>query len=621
MNFLKIAVVYLIVFHYFASYASSKIDSLSNLCLIDSSNIYLDSLYRNYKNISFRSNVIDIKILYAQKAYSIASSQGDKLKMASSNLLLARVYKIEGNLLDALFYVEEAQRLYIEMMDIEGVADCLFRKAGIYQKNKEFDKSNETYLIAIEELLIFDSLRCAAAICNLGELYREWGKPNKALSKLQKADSLFTQLNNISSTAYTKGNIGLVYIDLNKPDSAKVNLHKAIAILEPTGDNYAVSAYLEGLARLAIADGDLEKAEQLAQKSLRLANEYGLKEQIRDASLCLSSIYSRTQNYKEAYHHHYNYVIYRDSLVNEDTIREIANLRTKYEVAQKQKEVDDLQNKKSKQQLLLVALLIILVLLGIHIFYLYKNRKLRNRDKLLLEEQRNALLKSNDTKNKFFSILSHDLRSPIATFNSYAELLNYYINTNEIEQLPKLVQELERSSSSVMHLLDNLLQWGMVQMQNIKIEQQQIKVIQVFKEELHHLNSIALAKDIQIQSNIATDIELFVDKAYFAMTLRNLISNAIKFTPKGGFVCVSTYRENNSVIIKVADSGVGLDEDAFKLRLKSGEILSTYGTNNEKGLGLGMQLVCSFINSHNGSIDVESKLGKGATFILHLPMV
>ncbi len=609
----------MIVFHFFS--VNANIDSLIYFCNKDSGQVSWKLLYSRYKEISFYSNEVAIKISYANKAHLLAQHYGDHVLEGSALVLLSRGYQLAGNNINALLALDKAQVKHEIVGFREGVADCLFRKAGVYQKINGFAKSEETYLVAIDELLELDSLRCAAAICNLGELYREWGKPNKALSKLQKADSLFTQLNNISSTAYTKGNIGLVYIDLNKPDSAKVNLHKAIAILEPTGDNYAVSAYLEGLARLVIADGDLEKAEQLAQRSLRLANEYGLKEQIRDASLCLSSIYSSTQNYKEAYHHHNNYVIYRDSLVNEDTIREIANLRTKYEVAQKQKEVDDLQNKKSKHQLLLVALLIILVLLGIHIFLLYKNRKQRNRDKLLLEEQRNALLKSNDTKNKFFSILSHDLRSPIATFNSYAELLNYYINTNEIEQLPKLVQELERSSSSVMHLLDNLLQWGMVQMQNIKIERQQIKVIQVFKEELHHLNSIALAKDIQIQFNIATDIELFVDKAYFAMTLRNLISNAIKFTPKGGFVCVSTYRENNSVIIKVADSGVGLDEDAFKLRLKSGEILSTYGTNNEKGLGLGMQLVCSFINSHNGSIDVESKLGKGATFILHLPMV
>ncbi|WP_282039034.1 tetratricopeptide repeat-containing sensor histidine kinase [Saccharicrinis aurantiacus] len=573
--------------------------------------------YRQYYENFYETDDPEMRFLFADSAYIIAKRIGDKEREARAILLKAITYRHKGDFLKAIDLSQISLDLYSNLNDNEGIAACYQEIATLYHKNNEQNNAVNSYFKALNLYEILnDTLHSASVNLNLGECMRLCNKFDSALYYYKRAYDLFDEIDFVYGLGYTEGNIGLVYIELSQIDSAKVKLIKGMEILKSFNDNYAISSYYEGLARVFLMEGDFYQAQESANKSMTLAKEHGLLEQIRDTYLTLSKIYSAEIEYERAYNSHCQYVIFKDSINNEETVRKIANLRTKYEVAQKQKEVDALVNQKERYTIIGISLFVVLFLLLAHVAHLYRNRRLRKRDATALAKQHKELEIANDTKNKFFSILSHDLRSPIATFNSYSEVLNYYLETNDYEQIPQLAKELERSSASVVQLLDNLLQWGVIQMKNIKINKVNVPILQVFQEELIHIQPIANSKDIQIQSNIASDLELHVDKPFFAMTMRNLISNSLKFTKVGGFITVSAYREKDHIIVKVADTGIGLEVADFKKRLCSGDIASTYGTNNEKGLGLGLQLVCNFIESHGAEIDVESIIGKGTTFIL-----
>jgi len=595
----------------------SKLDSL--LVLKNKESIREDSklLFDIFYEISFSSKYPEQKGLYADSAFIVANLNGSIIDQAAARVLKSTQYLWEKDLAKALKVLQEADQLYSKAEMLEGRGMVAYRLGDIYLKVRDYPNSEKWFK---ESIILLDSckdtIRLGASFSNFGELYRVWGKPQEAIRKFEQSEFLFQEIEYLQGVAYAKGNRGLVYIDLEEYDSAKVNINQALKVLVELDDSYSIASFEEGLARIHFAEGHYFKAIQSAQKSFKLAHAHGLKEQMRDASLTLANIYNVQKKYDKAYQKHCEYVVYRDSINNEETVRKIADLRTKYEVAQKQKEVDDLVNQKERYTIIGISLFVVLALLLAHVAHLYRNRRLRKHDAIILAKQHKELEIANDTKNKFFSILSHDLRSPIATFNSYSEVLNYYLETNDYEQIPQLAKELERSSASVVQLLDNLLQWGVIQMKNIKINKVNVPILQVFQEELIHIQPIANSKDIQIQSNIASDLELHVDKPFFAMTMRNLISNSLKFTKVGGFITVSAYREKDHIIVKVADTGIGLEVADFKKRLCSGDIASTYGTNNEKGLGLGLQLVCSFMESHGAEIDVESIIGKGTTFIL-----
>ncbi|GAF04469.1 tetratricopeptide repeat-containing sensor histidine kinase [Saccharicrinis fermentans] len=577
-----------------------------------------DSLaYQLCYNISYAANHPQTALKYAILAYQHSIKFGDLQNQAASKFLESYPYAAMGKLDKAIASLLEAKKLYTQSNSKSGIATCLLKLAGIYENNRDFQLSEHSYLKAIARLKVLeDSLKISIAHINLGELYRHTNKLNDALHHFNLAAHYQNDSLTNSTLAYIQGNIGLVYTAQNKLDSAKLLLNKAIEILALQNDNYATSSYLDGLAHIYLKKGQYNKAEQIAHKSLHLAEEYGLIEQMRDACLRLSDIYQVKKNYKKAYLHHKQYVRYRDSINNEETIRKIAQFNTKYLVAQKQKEVDKEKEEKERYITVTALSVSVLSLLLVLSFFGIKTNKERKRTNLKLEEQRKELEIANATKNRFFSILSHDLRSPLATFHSYSEIIEICAKNNEVEQLIMISQEMLSSSANLLDLLDNLLQWGVYQMETVRILPTAINLKEAVLTEIQHLHHVASKKQIDIRTHIDPELTTINDQAKLGITIRNLINNAIKFTAPQGTVTISTAVINNKVALKIADSGKGMTPEQKDSFLNSRIINSTYGTQNEKGVGLGLQLVCEFIKNSGASISVDSKLNKGTCFTI-----
>lgn len=233
------------------------------------------------------------------------------------------------------------------------------------------------------------------------------------------------------------------------------------------------------------------------------------------------------------------------------------------------------------------------------------------------------LQESNNSKDKFFSIIAHDLKSPFNSILGFMGILkNQYSEYGEEEKI-KMIDMVYKSAHRTYSLLENLLIWSRTQTNNVKYFPQKIDVITILNENIQLSENFAKNKNIKLNLNIEKPLEIYGDVEMTNVILRNLISNAIKFTNKGGVVTISAdyYGQNseNKIKISVKDTGVGINKENIERLFLISHNISTPGTNNEKGTGLGLILCKEFVKIHQGKIWVESEVGKGSVFHFTLP--
>ena len=238
------------------------------------------------------------------------------------------------------------------------------------------------------------------------------------------------------------------------------------------------------------------------------------------------------------------------------------------------------------------------------------------RDASLLEKQTEELTELNALKNKLFGIISHDLKAPMyALRNFFGEVQQNNMSARELKNMiPAVVNDLTYTTS----LMDNLLQWSKAQMQSNTVYPQRVDIGNSIQETLQLLRRQSEAKEIIIESESKEGIFGFMDKDMLNLVLRNLVSNAIKFTPKKGTIKIGVHENCTLVEVFVQDTGTGISPEALK-KINSNDFYSTKGTANESGTGLGLKLCKEFMVRNGGQLYIESKLGEGSTFSFSLP--
>jgi two-component system, sensor histidine kinase and response regulator len=234
----------------------------------------------------------------------------------------------------------------------------------------------------------------------------------------------------------------------------------------------------------------------------------------------------------------------------------------------------------------------------------------------LLEEQTLQLVELNAVKNRLFSVISHDLKTPIYSLrNLFKSMHDTDLPATEVKlYVPEILTDLNYTIS----LMENLLQWAKSQMQGDNINQQLINIGDLMDEVKHMLRLQAQNKKIYVNTKTDKPIYIYADKDMMNLVLLNLMSNAIKFTAPNGEVSVSALVKNETVEVHVQDTGKGISSDNLQ-KLFSNNYFTTKGTANESGTGLGLMLCKEFLNKNGGEIFVESEEGKGSTFSFTLP--
>ncbi len=221
------------------------------------------------------------------------------------------------------------------------------------------------------------------------------------------------------------------------------------------------------------------------------------------------------------------------------------------------------------------------------------------------------LIEINENKNKFFSIISHDLKGPVSNILKLSELAG---ETKDQEEIRKINEMIELSSRKVHTLLSDLLNWASIQMNSIKISPQSIKLNELVEENINVLGDMAINKNIKLLNETKPSTILWADYAMLSTVIRNLISNGIKFTNPNGYVKVTSELQNGNIEIYVSDTGVGMSPEVKSKLFKKDITYSKPGTANEKGSGMGLKISKDFVEKNGGTISVESEEGRGTSF-------
>lgn len=237
---------------------------------------------------------------------------------------------------------------------------------------------------------------------------------------------------------------------------------------------------------------------------------------------------------------------------------------------------------------------------------------------IMLRTQADELELQNATKNKFFSIISHDLRNPIGTIVGFSDLLLEANDKGEKEKVQSYGNVIHKSAEFTLDLLQNLLEWARIQTGTISPEKTTFNLSELLMINVEGFTPVAASKNISFFTDYNNELEVYADKKMIATIIRNLISNAIKFTPDGGVIKIVSNKNNHIVETTIADTGIGIDEKHLPTLFEVKNNYASKGTNNEKGTGLGLILCKEFINLNNGTIKVESKFNSGSNFIFTL---
>lgn len=254
------------------------------------------------------------------------------------------------------------------------------------------------------------------------------------------------------------------------------------------------------------------------------------------------------------------------------------------------------------------------------VLMLLRDVTLQKEAELQLKKVTEDLKQANASKDKFFSIIAHDLRTPLIGLIGYAEILSEDIDELELSEIKEYSNNIVEISRQTIKLLSNLLEWSRLQTGKIQFSPSDVKIYSVVENIFQLLKSNAQHKEIQLINSTDANHLAYADENMIYSVLNNLTSNAIKFTRTGGRIEISSDKKDDEIVVTVKDNGVGIEEENLKNLFELDKSFTTPGTENEKGSGLGIILCRDFIRKHGGTIWVESKVGEGTTFYFTLPV-
>ena len=244
----------------------------------------------------------------------------------------------------------------------------------------------------------------------------------------------------------------------------------------------------------------------------------------------------------------------------------------------------------------------------------------RKRAEENLKESEKRLRELNATKDKFFSIIAHDLKSPFTSIIGLSELLAEQVSKNDYKGIDEYANMIQTSSWHAMDLLTNLMEWSRSQTGRMVFNPVNLNLGELIEEASALLEESANQKSITIAKDLPVGLIMFADKSMINTVLRNLISNAIKYTNPGGRIDISAIQGEKELTVNVSDNGVGIKEETLEKLFLIGASTSTRGTSDEEGTGLGLILCKEFISKHGGKIWAESLPGQGSRFAFTIPV-
>ncbi len=586
----------------------------------------------------FRHGSVEEAEALFREVLNTAKQPRDSWVIGASSLGLGTLVKGRSNYEESLDLYLNAYNIWKELKDIKYLCKALNNIGIIYKSLSMYSLATDTYQEIIEANPPGDPYALPLAYANLATIYshnKEFDKAHQSIDiAIDKVDSIGCAYHRVVFYSIKSD----IFIDEGKYAEAKPLIEQTLELAKERkfSNQYAIvlTQYAQTLFKLdrmdealAYSKEALENAGQLSKKQDLFLNNYLIgkilveqNQPAKAAPYLLESLVLNDSIKKEED----KYSITEAALNYEIGKKEAINVALKKEAELNKTILDKTQAivKLQRYYILIIALSLISVLIFLSI--IIRNNKVREKLNKKLRESNQQIHEKNkklqeliNIKSKIFSIISHDLRSPmIALYNSIILLKEADL---EPEMKDELFRSVEIQTDTTIELLENLLRWSKTHSDGIQVKLQKVDICAAVEQNTNLIRIPSHNKKIQVTTNCEQGIEAWADADLLNMVIRNLLSNAIKFTPRQGEIKIVGVLKESQVVISVSDTGCGIHEKNIKKILSTDEFVATKGTEDEPGSGLGLKLCYNYVNYMKGEFIIESTPGEGSNFIVKIP--
>lgn len=568
------------------------------------------------------------------KALILEDSLHLNYERAITYLAIARVYEEVNDVYKSVESLKKAQLFQEKIIDLNLQTYVLNTYGKMLTQLGKLEEATEQFELVLDILKEMNAPRLQAeTLANIATVLALQNNDAKALEFQKQALALRRTIKDKQKEAESLTSIGLLYRHMKNSERSLANHAAALSLCQETKDITGTAASYNHIALLYYESKNLPRAIANLELALSAANEANATfEKMRSFEylyLCNKQLgdFNAALHYKEE-HEGMVDLLQREkderALAEKESIYELSKLENsiqQLEAVRKQREVEIATQKKVRNILFVILVLSVIILVLILFMYFQKRRSnvLLTVKNSTIENQNLQLQELNATKDKFFSIISHDVKGPLNSLSSFAGLLINHVDKLSTDDIQMLARDLDKSLKNLFALLENLLEWSRSQTGNIEFSPTPFDMTQVLSETSALLATQAAVKNIHLTQKNSTPVLVNAHRNSITTVIRNLLSNAIKFTPEGGSVILEMKVEPKKVVISITDTGVGMSKNVLDKIFRIDTKHSTKGTADEKGTGLGLILCKDFVEKNGGTIGVTSEENKGSTFYFSVP--
>jgi signal transduction histidine kinase len=567
-----------------------------------------------------------------------ALSTEDSLQLRQDQIItylgLAKVFEEVGDYYKSAELLEHAMELSRTYNNVNVLVHIANRLGKINASRGELNYAFENYQLVLNNKTNLHSPKAEGdALFNIAHLFQLQKKYTDALAYHKSALAIRRQMNDKQSESQSLNDIGQLYQAMGNNDKALANHVVALEIRRKLKDEAGLAQSYNNIGVLYFNQKNYDRAVANFNLGLASANAAQSPEQRARSYEYLSYCYKAVGDYAKALEYKELFIDIMEFLRLEKLEVELLESQNRYVLGKKELEIKqlelqqrqrdhELKTQKKFQNFLfvLIGFGVIIILLVVYL-YLIKRRSNRTLEAAhaKVNRQNQELQNLNATKDKFFSIISHDLKGPLNSFTAFSGMLINYTDSLSKEEIQMLAKEIDKNLKNLFTLLENLLEWSRSQTGSIEFKAEPFDLNDLLTQNRDLLTTQAQNKKITIEYIDGGSLPVSAHKHSVNTVIRNLISNAIKFTPEGGRITLSARADSASVTVSIRDTGVGMSPEVLNKLFRIDTKYSTQGTASEKGTGLGLILCKDFIEKNGGSMAVESEVGVGSVFSFTLP--
>lgn len=573
----------------------------------------------------------DTTLVLTKQALNIALETGDTFYEGYCYYLFSEAFWVKTNYKLSTEYGFKGIRIFQELQHHEALANCQLSLARTLGELGNYRKAGDLIRDALQAGIDHANLRIqASAFRERSFLLAELKQLDSALHYSDKGLALFESLNDSLDMSVLYGRKSRIFFQQGRFQKSRDYAYRALLIDSLVNNRRGLGISYFQVAQNEHALGNRKRAITELLKSIRINNEIGnLSWQVRAHDL-LATLYLEDREFEKAAEELQKVSRFKDDLYNLEKSGQIQEMQSLHELEAKEKTIQlleqdyDLKQQQVNTQRLFVGFLLVTVLfLVLLVFVLTRLRNVQlktNQDlasknfaieqqKVAIQLQAEDLRRLDEIKTKLFSVVSHDLRGPISNLQALLDMFTQKLMT--ADEFITLSGKLKENLNLTQRALENLLTWSLSQMGGIKTERKRLEITESLDEATRLLEEAALRKNVRLNKEFATPMRVWADANQLQVILRNLIHNAIKFSPFNSQIDIRAVRENNFCQITIKDYGIGMSAEEIETLVGSNKYFSKTGTEQEKGTGLGLLLCKEFINRNAGEIFIRSSLGQG----------